>query len=95
MDYVLVLVIGALAGALTSWLLYRTKPRIYEPPIDVVRPSKYTYEVRMDGKTLFPGSGQDDRALAEAKSTYNDTRLPKGRVLEFFTRGQHTASRRT
>lgn len=97
MELTIAYLCGILSGLVLAWAYYRNRPAQDDDDEDrlLTRPPKYTYEVRMDGKTLFPGSGQDGDNLADAKSTFKDPRLPKGRLLEFYTRGNHTASRRT
>lgn len=88
------LLIGMVLGSSFTWLLLRKREKPYTVPVGVVPAAEYVYEVRLNGKTIFPGPGQDDSKIAEAKSTYYDNRLPRGSTLEFFTRGNHTASRR-
>lgn len=91
--------LGLLSGVLGAYAFWRFKiggvPPIVLPPRVMGRPVvDMPYEVRMDGKRLYPGSGQACNRQ-DAKSTYYDDKLPAGHILEFFQHGSHTASRRT
>jgi len=96
---ILVIVLGLVSGVAGAWIFWRWKiggiPPIVLPPRVVGRPAMdMPYEVRMDGKRIYPGEGQECTREG-AKSTYFDPKLPIGKILEYYQHGSHTASRRT
>lgn len=91
--------IGTISGLVGAYLFWRFKigiiPPIVLPARPAGRPFITPYEVRMDGRRIYPGSPEQECTRSGAKSTYFDKALPTGHILELYQHGNHTASRHT
>lgn len=95
----LVVIISLASGVLGAYGFWHFKigiiPPIVLPPRPAGRPFVTPYEVRMDGRRIYPGGPEQECTRAGAKSTYFDKALPTGHILELYQHGNHTASRHT